>query len=131
MLAVDSQAGWMQIPYPPGTGVPVVHTTSHLPPPPPISGDGSIMQTDLKPIYSTSSQISPINSQMHHMSGIQQQVVGSVSAGSKSSQEQRVKRPMNAFMVCSCFITSVDTIPTIPHFHKVPRGWELELIPIN
>lgn len=102
MLAVDSQsaaAGWMQIPYPSGAaGVPVVPANTHLPPPPPISGDGSLMQhSNLKPVYSTSSQISPIGGQMTHM---QQNAPGSGTTN-KASQEQRVKRPMNAFMVWS------------------------------
>ena len=86
----------MQIQYPTGTGMPVVPQSTHLPPPPPISGDGGLMQS-LKPTYSAQNQISPIGTPMNVT---QPNVSGSGGgANTKSAQEQRVKRPMNAFMV--------------------------------
>lgn len=96
MLAVDSQTGWMQIPYPSGAVVPA---NSHLPPPPPISGDGGLIRDNLKPAYTAPNQMTSLG-QMPHMAGVQQSV-GPNSAANKPSQEQRVKRPMNAFMVWS------------------------------
>lgn len=97
MLAVDPQSNWMPIQYPTGTGMAVVPQSTHLPPPPPISGDGGIIQ-NLKPAsYSAQSQLSNMTAQMNVT---QQNVSGSGSGtNNKSPQEQRVKRPMNAFMV--------------------------------
>ena len=99
MLAVESKA-WMQLPSYASNAIP---NNTHLPPPPPVNGipasTGSM--TDVKP-YIGEDVVA--GSQMTHLSRqISQTNAGhnhsnNTSSASKSSQE-RVKRPMNAFMV--------------------------------
>ncbi|XP_078490276.1 HMG transcription factor SoxB1 [Ciona intestinalis] len=107
MLTVDhNPSNWMQIPYP-TSGVPVIPSNAHLPPPAPIAGSTptSGSQGDVKPyigenghLSGSMTHLSP--SMMNHVQASHNQNNNS-SANNKVPQEQRVKRPMNAFMVWS------------------------------
>lgn len=102
MIAVDNtpKTGWMQIP---SYAQNAISNNSHLPPPPTVNGipasTGSM--SDIKPYIGDDG----VNvGQMTHMSrpnphsNAGHTHGSNVSSGGKSSQE-RVKRPMNAFMV--------------------------------
>uniref|UniRef100_H2Y6B8 HMG box domain-containing protein n=1 Tax=Ciona savignyi TaxID=51511 RepID=H2Y6B8_CIOSA len=103
MLTVDPNPNWMhQIPYT-TSGVPVIPSNAHLPPPGPMTASTPGSQGDIKPYIGESvhhggnaSHIVP--SMMNHGSLNQN---NNSSTNTKVAQEQRVKRPMNAFMVWS------------------------------
>ena len=101
MIAVDGhKANWMQIPYP-ASAIP---NNPHLPPPPslnPVPSNATTMQSDMKPYLGDETiaggQMAHIGRQMPpHSAGHSPNT--SSSASSKAAQD-RVKRPMNAFMV--------------------------------
>ena len=102
MIAVDHKSNWMQIPY--NTGA--IPNNAHLPPPPSLNAvpaSSASMQAEMKP-YIGEDSIAAAGQMSHLARPMAQNSTGhshnsnSGNAASKAAQD-RVKRPMNAFMV--------------------------------